>query len=90
MMILVGEHFSTSDMFMVQQKHQFWQCHGISLDVRHAGTSPESATSLQKESNSLRKGAGKSNLLKRGLVEMVLWSVRGPSRFSGSFCCLIL
>jgi hypothetical protein len=76
-------------MLTVQQKRQFWQGHGIGLDVRHA-TSPESAISLQKESNSLRKGAGKSYLLKWGLAEMVLWSVRGPSRFSVFFRCSIL
>ena len=47
--------------------------------------SPELAISLRKELNSLRKGAGRSNASKWGLVEMVLWSVHGPSRFSGFF-----
>jgi hypothetical protein len=51
-------------MLTVQQKRQFWQRHGIGIDVRHAVTLPELAISLQKESNSLRKGAGMSNLLK--------------------------
>jgi hypothetical protein len=53
-------------------------------------TLPELAISLQKESNSLQKGAGKSDALKWGLAEMVLWSVRFQSRLSGFFavqCC---
>jgi hypothetical protein len=74
----------------VQQKSQFWQRHSIGLDVRHAVMSPELAISLQKESNSLRKGAGGSNALKWDLAEMVLWSVRGRSHFSGFFHCSIL
>ncbi len=41
--ILVHEHFSTADMLTVQQKSQFWQHHGIGLNVRHAMTLPESA-----------------------------------------------
>ncbi len=53
--------------------------------MRHAVTLPESAISLQKESNSLQKGAGGRDAFKWGLVEMVLWSVRGWSRFSGFF-----
>jgi hypothetical protein len=84
--ILVHEHFSTANTLTVQQKSQFWQCHGIDLDVRHAVTLPELAVSLQKESNSLRKGAGGRNALKWGLVGMVLWSVRGRSCF---FCFLL-
>jgi hypothetical protein len=32
--ILAHEYFSTADMLTVQQKSQFWQRHGISLDVR--------------------------------------------------------
>jgi hypothetical protein len=83
--ILVCERFSTSDTLTMQQKRQFWQCHGIGLDVRHAVTLPESAISLQKKSNSLRKGAGENDSLKWGLAEMVLWSVRGPSHFSVFF-----
>jgi hypothetical protein len=47
--------------------------------------SPELSISLQKESNSLWKGAGGSNALKWGLAEMVLWSVRGWSHFSVFF-----
>ncbi len=47
---------------------------------------------MQKESNLLRKGAGKSNLLKWGLAEMVLWSaVDGPVFlvfFAVQFCKL--
>jgi hypothetical protein len=88
--ILVHEHFSTANMLTVQQKSRFWQHHGIGLNVRHAMTLPELALFLQKESNSLRKGAGGSIALKWGLAEMVLWSVRGQSRLSGFFCCLIL
>jgi hypothetical protein len=57
--------------------------------VRHAMTLPELAISLQKELQSLQKGAGRSNALKWGVVEMVLWSVRGWSLFSVFFCCLI-
>jgi hypothetical protein len=37
------------------------------------------ATSLLKKLQSLRKGAGGRNSLKWGVVEMVLWSVRGWS-----------
>jgi hypothetical protein len=59
--ILVHERFSTANMLTVQQKSQFWQRHSISLDVHHAVTLPESEISLQKESNSLRKGVGGSN-----------------------------
>jgi hypothetical protein len=72
-------------MLTVQQRRQFWQRHGIGLNVCHAVTLPESAISLQKELNSLRKGVGGSNALKWGLVEIVLWSVRGQSRFSSFF-----
>ncbi len=88
--ICVREHFSTANMLIVQQKSQFWQRHGIGLDVHHAVTTPELAISLQKESNSLRNGVGGSNALKWVLVEMVLWSVRDWSRFSGFFCRSIL
>jgi hypothetical protein len=69
-------------MLRVQQKNQFWQHHGISLDVCHTVTSTELAIFLQKKSNSLRKGAGWSNALKWDLAEMVLWSVCGWSCFS--------
>jgi hypothetical protein len=79
--ILLHEHFSTSDTLTVQQKHQFWQRHGIGLDVHHAVTSPELAISLQKELNSLRKGVGECDSLKWGLAEMVQWSVHGLSHF---------
>ncbi len=85
---MVREHFSTANRLTVQLKSRFWQRHGIGFDVRHAVKLPESAISLQKESNSLRKGVDKRK--KWGLAEMVLWSVRGRSRFSGFFCCLIL
>jgi hypothetical protein len=78
---MVREHFSTGNTLTVQQKSRFWQRHGIGLDVHHAVTLPELAISLQKESNSLRKGAGGSDALKWGFAEMVLWSVRGWSRF---------
>jgi hypothetical protein len=83
--ILVYERFSTSDTLTVQQKCRFWQRHGIGLGVCHAVTLPESAKPLQKESNSLRKGAGESDSLKWGLAEMVMWSVCGTSRFSVFF-----
>ncbi len=88
--ILVHERFSTANMLTVQQKSQFWQRHGIGLDVRHTVTSPELAISLQKESDSLKKRAGGNNALKWGLAEMVLWSVRGWSCFSVFFAFLIL
>jgi hypothetical protein len=45
---------------------------------------------LQKDSDSLGKGAGGSDALKWGLVEMVLWTVRGRSFFSVFFLCSIL
>jgi hypothetical protein len=73
-----------------ETESQSWQCHGIGLDVRHAVTSKEPAIKLQKESNSLRKGAGGSDALNWGLVEMVLWSVHGRSCFFVIFCFSIL
>jgi hypothetical protein len=48
----------------VQQLSQFWQHHGISLDVHHAVMLPELAISLQKESNSLVKRVGGSDASK--------------------------
>jgi hypothetical protein len=77
-------------MLTGQQKSQFWQRHSIGLDMHHAVMLPESAISLQKELNSLRKGVGGSNALKWGLTEMVLWSVLGQSCYSGFFCSSIL
>jgi hypothetical protein len=68
----------------------FWQRHGIGLDVGHVVTLPELLISLQKELNSLQKGVGGSDASKWGLADMVLGLVRGRSRFSGFFCCLIL
>jgi hypothetical protein len=87
---LVHERFSTANMLTVQRNSRFWQCHGINLDVHHAVMLPESAISLQKELNSLRKGAGGSDALKWGLAKIVLWLVRGQSHFSVFFCCSIL
>jgi hypothetical protein len=84
------ERFSSANTLTVQQKSQFWQRHGIGLDVCHAVKLPELAISLQKQSNSLRKGVGGSDALKWGLAEMVLWSVRGWSHFPVFFCCSIL
>ncbi len=83
--VMIHEHFSTANMLTVQQKSQFWQCPGIGLDVSHTVTLPESAISLQKESNSLQKRVGRSNALKWGLAEMVVRSVHGWSRFAGFF-----
>jgi hypothetical protein len=49
---------------MVQQLSQFWQRHGIGLDVRHAVSLPELVISMQKELHFLQKGVGRSNALK--------------------------
>ena len=79
------ESFYAKNTTARPRERQFWQPHGISLNVHHAVTLPELAISWLKELQPLPKGARGSNVLKLGMAKMVHWSVRGSSLFSGYF-----